>query len=206
MNSAISLFTAGGANMSKVQFIIKPINAIWMRDYGPHFIWQDGALGIIDSNYYPQRPLDNFIPTLLGDDIFKMPTYDIGLYYSGGNFQPGPNRTAFMSNLVNVDNPASEGFNQTLIAEMFQTYQGIDTLHVLPQLPGSVDGTGHIDMWMYLIKLQRRIKSPSDEYHRKRSPLHGKPWIHRLPHTSMERKLPFLWNDPLDLHQCIPCK
>jgi agmatine/peptidylarginine deiminase len=151
MNSAISLFTAGGANMSKVQFIIEPINAIWMRDYGPHFIWQDGALGIVDSNYYPTRPLDNFIPTLLGDDIFKIPTYDIGLYYSGGNFQPGPNRTGFTTSLINTDNPSSEGFNATYIAELFQTYQGIDTFHVMPQLPPSVDGTGHIDMWMYLV-------------------------------------------------------
>lgn len=151
MNSAITAFTNGGANMSKVQFIIEPINAIWMRDYGPHFIWQDGALGIVDSHYYPTRPLDNFIPTLLGDDIFHIPTYDMGLYYSGGNFQPGPNRSAFVTALINTDNPASEGFNASFIAELFHTYQGIDTLHVMPQLPVTVDGTGHIDMWMYLV-------------------------------------------------------
>jgi agmatine/peptidylarginine deiminase len=148
---ATNAFTAGGANMSKVQFIIEPVNAIWIRDYGPHFIWQDGALSIVDSHYYPTRPLDNFIPTLLGDDIFKMPTYDMGLYYSGGNFQPGPNRSAFVTSLINTDNPASEGFNASFIAELFHTYQGIDTLNVMPQLPGSVDGTGHIDMWMYLV-------------------------------------------------------
>ena len=35
--------------------------------------------------------------------------------------------------------------------ELYQTYQGIDTLHILPRLPGSVDGTGHIDMWFYLV-------------------------------------------------------
>jgi len=151
MNSAISLFTAGGANMSKVQFIIKPLNAIWMRDYGPHFIWQDDALALVDSHYYPERPLDNFVPTLLGDDVFKLPTYDIGVYYSGGNFQPGPNRTAFLSSLINLDNPTSEGFNASLLSNFFHTYQGIDTLHILPQLPWSVDGTGHIDMWMYLV-------------------------------------------------------
>jgi len=151
MNSAISMFTAGGANMSKVEFMIEPVNALWIRDYGPHFIWQDGALGIVDSHYYSSRPLDNFIPTLLGDDQFIMPTYDIGLYYSGGNFQPGPDRTGFLTSLINLDNPVSQGFSEELIGELFQTYQGVDTLHVMPQLPWSVDGTGHIDMWMYLI-------------------------------------------------------
>lgn len=151
MNSAINLFTAGGANMSKVEFIIELVNGIWIRDYGPHFIWQDGALGIVDSRYYTSRPFDNFIPTLLGDDHFLMPTYDMGLYYSGGNFQPGPNRTGFVTSLIDLDNPPYEGFDADLIAELFQTYQGVDTLHVMPQLPFSVDSTGHIDMWMYLV-------------------------------------------------------
>ena len=150
-SSAISQFTAGGANMDKVEFIVEPANAIWIRDYGPHFIFQDGAIGIVDSHYYPTRPLDNFIPTLIGDDNFIMPTYDIGLYYSGGNFLPGSDRSAFMSSLILSDNPASQGFDAKLIAELFQTYQGIDDVHIMPQLPGSVDGTGHIDMWMYII-------------------------------------------------------
>ena len=150
-NSAISQFTSNGADMDKVEFIIEPANAIWIRDYGPHFISQDSAIGIVDSHYYPQRSLDNFIPTLIGDDNFIMPTYDIGLYYSGGNFLPGPDRSAFMSSLINIDNPISEGFDEDFIAELFQTYQGIDEVHILPQLPGSVDGTGHIDMWMYII-------------------------------------------------------
>lgn len=148
---AATLFQNGGADMSKVQFIIQPLNALWIRDYGPHFMWQDGALGIVDSHYYPERPLDNFTPTLLGDDVFLMPTYDMGVYYSGGNFQPGPNRMAVMSSLVNLDNPASQGFTAELIAELFNKYQGIDTLHIFPMLPGTVDGTGHIDMWMYLV-------------------------------------------------------
>jgi agmatine/peptidylarginine deiminase len=151
MNAAISDFTAGGANMEKVEFIMEPTNALWIRDYGPHFIFQDGALGIVDSHYYPQRPLDNFIPTLIGDDHFLMPTYDMGLYYSGGNFLPSKNRTAFMSSLVTADNPPAQGFDEAFIAELFHTYQGIDEMHIMPQLPATVDVTGHIDMWMYIM-------------------------------------------------------
>ena len=150
-NSAASAFSAAGANLSKVVFIIQPSNSIWLRDYGPHFIFENGTLAVVDSHYYPTRPQDNFIPTLVGDGTFSVPTYDQGLYYSGGNFQPGPNRSGFCTALVNLDNPSAEGFSEALIREVHDSFQGIDTLHILPQLPFSVDGTGHIDMWMYLV-------------------------------------------------------
>ena len=66
-NAATTAFIAAGANMSKVVFIIQPNNSVWMRDYGPHFVWQNGTLAVVDSHYYPTRPADNFIPTLVGD-------------------------------------------------------------------------------------------------------------------------------------------
>jgi len=150
-SSATTAFSSAGADMSKVQFILQPSDSVWMRDYGPHFVWQGGALAIVDSHYYPTRPNDNFVPTLVGDDVFGLPTYDMGLYYSGGNFQPGPNRSGFCTALVNLDNPAGGGFDPALVSELYAKYQGIDVLHVLPQLPTTVDGTGHIDMWMYLL-------------------------------------------------------
>ncbi len=150
-NSAASAFAAAGANMAKVVIIVHPNDSIWLRDYGPHFVWEGGTLGIVDSHYYPGRPLDNFVPTLLGDSTFGVRAHHQGLYYSGGNFQAGPARSGFCTALVNVDNPASAGFNESLIRELHDAFQGIDVLHVLPQLPTSVDGTGHIDMWMYLV-------------------------------------------------------
>lgn len=149
--SATNAFTAAGADMSKVQFFIMPGDSVWLRDYGPHFIWQGGALAIVDSHYYPTRPNDNFIPTLLGDDFMTMATYDMGLYYSGGNFQPGPDRSGFITSLIYSHNTAAEGFDAQVIADLYNRFQGIDTLHVMPQLPTSVDATGHIDMWLYLV-------------------------------------------------------
>lgn len=148
---ATSMFSSAGADMNKVEFIIGPMDSIWMRDYGPHFIFQDGTLCLVDSHYYQTRDNDNFVPTLLGDEYLNIPTYDMGLYYSGGNFQPGPNRSGYVTELVNNDNPSSQGFNESIIAGLYQQYQGIDTLHIFPQLPGSVDGTGHIDMWMNIV-------------------------------------------------------
>ena len=91
-SSAATAFSSAGANLSKVVFIVQPNNSIWIRDYGPHFIFQNGTLGVVDSHYYPTRPQDNFIPTLVADLTLGVPSFDQGLYYSGGNFQPGPNR------------------------------------------------------------------------------------------------------------------
>ncbi|MCG8405209.1 MAG: agmatine deiminase family protein [Phycisphaerales bacterium] len=146
--AAANLFFSGGADLSKVQFIIVPNDSIWMRDYGPHFIWHGGARVIVDSHYYPARPLDNFIPSMVADDFFKIPSYDIGLYYSGGNFQAGANRNGFVTSLIHADNP---GFGASYIDELYDAYQGMDVIHILPQLPASVDGTGHIDMWFYIV-------------------------------------------------------
>ncbi|MCP3904112.1 MAG: hypothetical protein GY715_10810 [Planctomycetes bacterium] len=147
-SAATTQFANAGADLSKVQFIIMPSDSIWLRDYGPHFIWQSGTLAIVDSHYYPTRPNDNFSPTLLADDEFLIPSYDIGLYYSGGNFQAGVGTTGFKTALIYLDNP---GFGATFIGELMDRYQGIETLHIFPQLPGSVDGTGHIDMWFYVV-------------------------------------------------------
>ncbi|MCG3137101.1 MAG: hypothetical protein HJJLKODD_00943 [Phycisphaerae bacterium] len=148
---ATNAFIAAGADMSKVVFLIHPSDSVWLRDFGPHFIWQNGTLAIVDSHYYNTRPLDNFIPTLTGDDDFIMPTYDMDLYYSGGNFQPGPGRSGFVTSLITLDNPTSLGFTEDYIRELYDTFQGIDTLHIMPKLPSFVDATGHIDMWMYLV-------------------------------------------------------
>lgn len=143
---------AAGADMSKVQFIVGiPFQSIWIRDFGPHFVWDEGALAIADSHYFPTWHTNNFIPTRLAREVFFTPSSIMGLYYSGGNFQAGPDRSGFVTSLVRLDNPASDGFDDALIAELFRKYQGIDTLHILPQLPRHVDGTGHLDMWFYLV-------------------------------------------------------
>src|SRR5262245_13910340 len=39
-NSATNAFVNAGADMSKVVFIVGPTDSIWLRDYGPHFVWQ----------------------------------------------------------------------------------------------------------------------------------------------------------------------
>jgi agmatine deiminase len=156
MSSATSAFQNAGADLAKVRFLLESTNSIWLRDYGPHFVWQASTRVIADSHYYPSRPLDNFIPTRIAASPFVEPAYAMGLYYSGGNFQPGPDRSGFVTSLVQQDNP---DLSVQQIADLYRGYQGIDTLHILPRLPSSVDSTGHIDMWMYLVDEDTAIVS-----------------------------------------------
>ena len=39
-SSATSVLTARGVNMSRVFFIVRHMDSIWMRDYGPRYIYQ----------------------------------------------------------------------------------------------------------------------------------------------------------------------
>ena len=71
---------------------------------------------------------------------------------SGGHAKSSPGlrqpTSGFKTSLIHADNP---GFGTLFIGELLNRYQGIETLTIFPQLPGSVDGTGHIDMWFYVV-------------------------------------------------------
>lgn len=145
--SCTATLTAAGVDMNQVEFLIGATDSIWIRDYGPHFIWEDGTRGIVDSHYYSSRPKDNSIPYKTAKIWYK-PLYDIPLMYSGGNFLCTSDDAGYMSNIIYNDNP---GLGLTVISDLFLKYQGVTTLHIFPAFPYTIDGTGHIDMWMAIL-------------------------------------------------------
>jgi hypothetical protein len=147
-NRAESDFQNAGADLSKVVFITLPTDSVWMRDYGPQFVWIDDTVAVVDSRYFTSRPADNFVPRLLAEDALVLPSYDMGLYHFGGNFLAGPDGQGFVTDIVNSSNGP---FGPAGVAEQFARFQGVSTLHVFPTLPSSVDATGHIDMWFQLV-------------------------------------------------------
>lgn len=52
--------------MAKVGFIHAPTNSIWVREYGPWFIFENDQLAIVDHIYNRPRPLDDVIPEVIG--------------------------------------------------------------------------------------------------------------------------------------------
>ena len=155
---ATTFFTNAGADMSKVVFMHMPSDAIWLTDYGPNFILQDGAPALVDSNYYIlSRTKDNFVPTQVGEDNLQIPVYAMGMGTSArGNLLVGSDGVAYASDVIEEYNP---DFTVQYIADLYQEYLGIDTLHLFPALPTTVDLTGHIDMWMNLVDDQNVVIS-----------------------------------------------
>ncbi|MHC4447141.1 MAG: agmatine deiminase family protein, partial [Planctomycetota bacterium] len=49
--SATSTLTSAEADMSQVEFITYSSNSVWIRDYGPRFIFEDENRAIVDHTY-----------------------------------------------------------------------------------------------------------------------------------------------------------
>jgi len=140
--SVTSTLTGAGADMSQVEFIIYSSDTVWMRDYGPRFIFEDGSRAMIDHIYNRPRPNDDAFPDFLSA-LWGEPQYDIPLTHGGGNFQHFDTRDAFMTDLILDENP---GLTEQDVKNLFLAYENLD-LTIYPGFPTSFDSTQHIDMW-----------------------------------------------------------
>ncbi|MCA9297905.1 MAG: agmatine deiminase family protein, partial [Phycisphaerales bacterium] len=97
--SAESSLQAGGADMSRVQFMIKSLNTIWCRDYGPRYIYQGDCRAIVDHTYNRPRPADNGVPAAFSD--FKSHAYyELPLVHGGGNYHLSSTGASFSTRLI----------------------------------------------------------------------------------------------------------
>lgn len=132
--------------LDSVEFVIKPTNSVWIRDYGPWWIYhEDGTRGIVDWVYNRPRPQDDSIPIRLGED-WSIPVYTSSLVHTGGNFMVDGHGVGFASNLIYQENP---GLTPAKIDSIMGVYMGLDTFYVFTRIYGEY--TGHIDMWGKLI-------------------------------------------------------
>lgn len=143
--SANSSLSAAGANMSRVHFVVRTTDTIWIRDYGPRYIYEGGVRAIIDHTYNRPRPNDDILPGHFAS-IKGHPMYEIPLVHGGGNYHLC-NMASRTSRLINNENP---GLTEQQIHDYWLAYQNLDTNFYTP-FPTSVDLTQHIDMWMQVI-------------------------------------------------------
>lgn len=142
--SATTTLSGAGANMEQVEFILYSTDWVWMRDYGPRFISEDGARAIVDHTYNrEERPNDNAFPDHIAP-LWSEPQYDIPLVHGGGNFHLFGDGEAFMTELILDEN---DGLTTDDVGDLYLEYQGLD-LTVMPPFPKWYDSTQHIDMWM----------------------------------------------------------
>ena len=150
--SATTALTNAGADMSQVSFLTAATNSVWIRDYGPRFITEDGDSAIVDHTYNRPRPQDDAIPDVVAG-AWGQPQYDIPLVHGGGNFHLFSSGEAFMTELILNENP---GLSAQDVEDDFAAYEGLD-LTIWPPFPSSYDSTQHIDMWMLPARNRRAI-------------------------------------------------
>ncbi|KAA0214307.1 MAG: hypothetical protein DYG94_07690 [Leptolyngbya sp. PLA3] len=154
--SASSAIQAEGADMSRVQFVIRTTDSIWIRDYGPRYIYlgvqPDGSGGvraIVDHTYNRPRPNDNALPSYWAT-LRDEPRFAIPLVHGGGNYHlesGDPAGVGHATRLIVNENPS---LTESQIIGYWRDYQNLETTLYTPY-PTSVDSTQHIDMWMIML-------------------------------------------------------
>jgi len=134
-------------NLDNVIFILDPAvssSSMWIRDYAPFFIKEDGTQAICDFYYGTYWTDDNISYTIA--DHFDLPLYDSPLLHHGGNHISDGNRMGFFTTNVYNYNGA---YSQEEVDTEFKNFFGFDSLVVVEPMQG--DGTSHIDMFCKLL-------------------------------------------------------
>ncbi len=149
-SAATTTLTNAGVNMSRVRFFQRTLDTIWIRDYGPRYIYEGGGAGqppgvraIVDHVYNRPRPNDDAFPPWLGGQL-KQPVYNIPLIHGGGNYHLSTLTDSYATRLIKNENPS---LTEAQIIAHWNAFQAVDT-HLFDPFPTSVDLTQHIDMWM----------------------------------------------------------
>jgi agmatine/peptidylarginine deiminase len=131
---------------AKAKFYVCALNSVWMRDYGPFIVRENGQPTVVDVNYYPNRPTDDSFPKIWAR--FKQWGYRYGnLDYEGGNFMSDGKGTGFASNSVYKFN--SYKLSKSGVDGVFKNTLGCNKVETFEYLLN--DGTTHIDMYAKLL-------------------------------------------------------
>ncbi len=159
-SAAQSQLTSAGADLARVRFIVRTTNTVWIRDYGPRYVYEGGCRAIIDHIYNRPRPSDDSFPQFFAQ-LKHHARYDLPLIHGGGNFHLNALGSSYATRLIVNENPAR---TEQEIHDLWQQYQNLDTTFTNP-FPTTVDLTQHIDMWMEICADDRVVISdwPSNQ-------------------------------------------
>lgn len=156
-DSTLPVLQSAGADMSRVIPIIATLDSVWMRDYGPRYIYQGAITGdpgstgpvraIIDHTYNrPLRTIDNNFPIVFSG-LRRHGLYTIPLIHGGGNYHLNSLGQGNATRLIANENPT---LTDAQIIGYWQQYQNVTTFLHEP-FPTNVDLTQHIDMWTQIM-------------------------------------------------------
>jgi len=146
LSTAQANLTANGVDMDRVEFLVKPNDSIWTRDYGPWFVFAgDGNIVIINHTYNrPWRPNDNLIPLYFGQQQ-GIPVISHDMYHTGGNYMTDGAHISSSTRLVYDEAWSNNGMTESEVDQLMYDYYGVETYHVLEYIESG--GIHHIDTW-----------------------------------------------------------
>jgi agmatine/peptidylarginine deiminase len=157
-SAAASTLSAAGCDMSKVTYLTRTLDSIWMCDYGPRFCFEGDCRITIDHKYNRPRPNDDVFPDFWAQTYRRQGFYQLGdsghqLIHGGGNYHLDALGHGFATRLtVNENNPPATtyAYPEATIVQTWGLYQGLQH-HFFDPYPTSVDSTQHLDMWMQMV-------------------------------------------------------
>lgn len=152
--TATSALAAAGCAMGRVEFLVATTDTIWIRDYGPRYVYEGDCRAIVDHVYNRPRPNDDVMPLHFGAAKGHR-VYGIPLVHGGGNFHLDALGAAFATQLIQNENPTLTALQ---IRQLWLDYQNVTTT-IQTAFPTSVDSTQHIDMWMQVHGDRRAVIS-----------------------------------------------
>lgn len=143
---AQSNLNANGVDMSQVEWLVKPNDSIWSRDWGPWFVFDgNDQLSVIDHVYNrPWRPNDNLLPIEFANQQ-GLTVYSHDMWHTGGNYMTDGAHISSSTELVYIEASAQNGLSPAQVDALMADYYGIDTYSVLPYIESG--GIHHIDTW-----------------------------------------------------------
>lgn len=144
--AAQNSFIANGVDISKVQWLVKPNDSIWTRDYGPWFVFDgNGDIAIVDHVYNrPARPNDDLTPVAFGN-TFGYPVIRHDMWHTGGNYMTDGADFSMSTDLVYDEALSANGMSPAQVNQLMSDYYGIAPYNVVQDI--SLSGIHHIDTW-----------------------------------------------------------
>lgn len=148
---AKSYLTQHGVSTNHVKWVVEKTDDVWMRDYGPQFVYDHNSAmwGLVDFHYYSFRPNDDDTPLVISNALgvprVNRQTMNV-VYTEGGNINhDGLGCIVYSKRTYNRNPGVSTAVIDQRIMSAFQ-----DHTNIVPQDP-TLDWTGHVDVFAKIV-------------------------------------------------------
>lgn len=172
-----------GLRHDKMRFLIGPGNSFWFRDCGPicFYYGSQDSVAMLDFMYYPERALDDSLPTLIEKQM-GIPNYITSIEWEGGNCLVDGAGLVISSDALYNNNAdvygqvvwdgidpesirleAKEPLSAQQVKDSLAHLLGSRSVCILPALKFD-GGTGHIDLYADMLDENCFVFSKYPEY------------------------------------------